>query len=71
MLRPSYVVGLTRHIPLCESYFRPRSHKVLWADYEFPLNVIRIVCSQCFHVFLLSLFFDIEDGGGMFLRNVG
>jgi hypothetical protein len=32
-----------------------------------PLKVNR----RCFHaVFLLSLFFDPEDGGDMFLRNV-
>jgi hypothetical protein len=33
---------------------------------------VEILLATCFHAgFLRSLFFDPEDGGDMFLRNVG
>jgi hypothetical protein len=36
------------------------------------LNVDRAQIATCFHAgFLLGLFFDPEDEGDMFLRNVG
>jgi hypothetical protein len=36
------------------------------------INALFTLLATCFHSgFLLSLFFDPEDGGDMFLRNVG
>jgi hypothetical protein len=47
-----------------------------WNKRYFVDEILTVVVMKsratCFHAgFLLSLFFDPEDGGDMFLRNVG
>jgi hypothetical protein len=44
----------------------------LGGTYRLHLRGLQALLATCFHTgFLLGLFFDPEDGGDMFFRNVG